>query len=236
MGLAAEPFEAFRVKNALKSIDKNVRHQPSPSRPVTPAILKRVVRVADRLPEGSTLTAAYIILFHSFLRQSNIAAPTSADFDASRQLTRDDIVIGSDHLKIVHKWSKSHQSGSHRAQVIIPEVPGSPLCPKRALLRMLRDSPTRYPAQPLLVFRDTNHMPLTYLRRVWNTVLQVIRIPQPSAYTLHGLRRGAASHVYQADPTARDDIKRHGMWRSDVVDRYLPQPSNKVFNLLKDTL
>lgn len=236
MGLSDQPFEAFRVKNALKSIDKNVRHQPSPSRPVSPALLKQVIRVVRCLPEGPTLAAAYIILFHTFLRQSNIAAPTSADFDASRQLTRADIIIGRGHLTVIHKWSKSHQSASHRAQVIIPEVPGSILCPKQALIQMLQQSPTRYPAQPLLVFRDSNHMPATYLRRVWNTVIIVTGTPQPEKYTLHGLRRGAASHVYQSDPTSREDIKRHGLWKSDVVDTYLPNRTNKVFNSLRDTL
>lgn len=235
MGLPTTSFEAFRVNNALTSIDKNIRHEPSPSRPVSPALLKRIIRIAKRLPEGATLSAAYIILFHTFLRQSNMAAPTSADFDATRQITRGDIIVGSDHLRVIHKWSKSHQSASHHAHILIPEVPGSLLCPKRAFLDMLQVSPTRYPDQPMLVFKDSNHMPATYLRRVWNTILRVIGVPQPESYTLHGLRRGAASHVLEMDPSAREAIKSHGMWRSNVVDKYLPPKSTKVFNILKDT-
>lgn len=63
---------SFKVKNALSSIDVNVRHLPTPSLPVSPAILKHVVRIARRLPEGPTLVAAFVLMFHTFYRQSNL--------------------------------------------------------------------------------------------------------------------------------------------------------------------
>lgn len=91
MGLSDKLFRAFYVKNALVSMDRNVRYTPRPSLPVTPAILKRMVRVTNRLREGSTLTAAYVLLFHTFYRQSNIAALSAALFDHTRQLTRGDV-------------------------------------------------------------------------------------------------------------------------------------------------
>lgn len=236
MGLDSSVFEAFRVKNAMTSIDKNVRHVPSPSLPVSPALLKRVVKVVGRLPNGSAICAALILMFHSFLRQSNFTASTSTLFDPTRQITRGDINIQPDAVTIVLKWSKSHQLASMRSVVTIPAVPGSSLCPRMAVINLLRDVPFKHSQQPLICFKDGSHIPVYHIRKVWNTVLKVLEVPLASSYTLHGLRRGAATHVINTDPSAREDIKRHGMWRSDAVDTYLPSTSSKVFAVLRDTL
>lgn len=236
MGLDNAVFHSFRVRSALTSIDKNVRYQPTPSLPVTPAILTRVILIVSRLPQGHNLVLAYVLMFHTFFRVSNFAAPSRLLFDHTRQLTRDDVRIGSSSLRINHKWSKSNQSASHAATVLVPEIPNSPLCPKTAYIRMLNRNPTRSCRQPMLVFQDGNHIPSTYLRKVWNVVLSTTTIPNSNRYTLHGLRRGAATHVISQDPTLREDIKRHGMWKSDAVDRYLPASANKVFGVMRDSL
>lgn len=236
MGLDTAPFQAYKVRLALKSIDKNVRHVPSPAPPVTPNLLKKVVKIANRLPEGQTVVAALVVMYHTFFRQSNLAAPSSIEFDYTRQLTRDDVSIKRDALVVAHKWSKSHQAAGRRASVTIPAIPDSPLCPKAAVIAMINQVPTRHPKQPFLCFSDRNHMPISYLRRMWSLVLQALAVPNWESYTLHGLRRGAASHVLSADPSARQAIKEHGMWRSDVVDRYLPNVKSKVFHLMRDTL
>lgn len=236
MGLSDQPFRAFYVRNAIFSMDRNVRHTPTPSLPVTPAILKKIVRVAKGLKEGPTVVAAYVLLFHTFYRQSNIAAATAATFDHTRQVTRRDVTIKKDSVVILHKWSKNHQSANHSALTVVPAIPGSSLCPCDALLKMFIHRPTSRPYDPLLMFRDGSHMPASYLRRVWKAVLASINIPHPHAYTLHGLRRGAATHVINSDPTAREDIRRHGLWRSDAMDAYLPSSSSKVFSVMKQTL
>lgn len=236
MGIDTSVFEAFRVRNAISSIDKNIRHVPSPSLPVSPALLKRVIRVVSRLPNGPAISTALILMFHSFMRQSNFAASTSTLFDPTRQITRGDVSIKQDAVTIVLKWSKSHQMASMRSLVTIPAVPGSILCPRMAVLNLLRDVPFTHPQQPLICFQDGSHIPVYHIRKVWSTVLRVLEVPLASSYTLHGLRRGAATHVMNTDPSAREDIKRHGMWRSDAVDAYLPSTSSKVFAVMRDTL
>lgn len=236
MGLDPGPFDAYRVKMAIKSIEKNVRHVAAPSLPVSPSLLKKAIRVIAHLSEGKSIIAALVIMYHTFFRQSNLAAATACEFDYPRQLTRDDVQVLEDRVVVRHKWSKSHQSATNQSQVVIPAVPGSVLCPKQAVLEMVRVIPTRYPQQQFITFKDGDHMPVTYIRKIWVTVLQAIRVPNYQAFTLHGLRRGAATHVYEQDPSARDHIKAHGLWRSSAVDRYLPQNKTKVFDLMRDTL
>lgn len=86
MGLDTTAFEAYKVRLALKSIEKNVRHVPSPAPPVSPNLLKKVVKVAARLPEGPTVVAALVVMYHTFFRQSNLAAQSSTEYDHTRQL------------------------------------------------------------------------------------------------------------------------------------------------------
>lgn len=136
MGLDSSPFSRFKVKNALLSIDKNVRHTPLGALPVSPALLKKSVRVIRRLPNGVSIAAAVIIMFHTFHRQSNFSAQSASAFDPSRQMTRGDITVYPDHLRVAHKWSKSHQASGHHAVTSIPAIPGNPLCPRRAFLDM----------------------------------------------------------------------------------------------------
>lgn len=224
------------MKNALVSIDKNVRYRPSPSLPVTPAIIKRVIRVAARIRDGRTVIAAIVIMFHTFFRLSNLAATTTVEFDATRQLTRGDICVTPSGLSIAHRWSKSHQSASHLATVNVPRVQGSVLCPVQAYMDMIAYIPTRHPRQPMLMFEDGTHMPAPYLRRVWNAIVTALKLPKGTAYTMHGIRRGAATHVISCDPSAREAIMNHGMWRSKAVDAYLPDTSGKVYNIMKKTL
>lgn len=168
-----------------------------------------------------------VIMYHTFFRQSNLAAPTSNEFDYTWQLTRDDVRICDHCVVVIHKWSKRHQSATHQAEVVIPAVLGSILCPREAVRDMVHAIPTRYPNQPFLIFNDGSHMPLPYLRKIWSTVLRAIRVTNHQAYTLHGLL--AATHVYDQDLSARDEIKAHRLWCSDRVDRYLPSKQTKVF-------
>lgn len=236
MGLDAEVFNTYKVRTALMSIDKNVRHMSSPSLAVTPAILRKVIAVISKLREGTSICAILVLMFHTFCRISNFCAPSVLEFDSTRQFTRDDIRIGPDHVALFHKWSKSHQKSSHRAWITVPRVEYSKLCPHKWVCEMLRAVPTRCHHQPLLCFNDYNHMPATYLQRIWNSVMSVINVPNYQAYTLHGLRRGGASHVFDCDSGAREDIKAHGLWRSDTVDKYLPARAKKVFQIMKDSL
>lgn len=236
MGLDAQVFVAFKVRTAMTSMDKNVRHTPSPSLAVTPHILRKMIAVISKLREGTSICAAIVLMFHTFCRVSNFCAPSVLEFDSTGQFTRHDIRLGSDHVALYHKWSKSHQKSSHHAWITIPRIENSVLCPYKWLCKMIDDIPTKRHYQPLLCFSDYNHMPAPYLRRVWNAVISVINVPNPQAYTLHGLRRGGASHVFDCDPGAREHIKAHGLWRSDTVDKYLPSNAKKVFQIMKDSL
>lgn len=115
MGLDSSPFTTFKVRNAFLSIDKNVRDMPATAFPVTLSILRKAVRIIRRLPDGESIAAAVIFMFHTFHRQFNFSAQSAMTFDASRQITRGDVQVFPDCLEVAHKRSKSHQCSGHHA-------------------------------------------------------------------------------------------------------------------------
>ena len=223
------------VKNSVISIRKNVRHTPQPSAPILPDLLIKIIKIASSLKEGPTLVCAFVVLFHTFLRQSNIAAKSSKLFDPTRNLTRGDIALHSHHVVITHKWSKTHQFAGPSRVINIPAIKGSILCPLRAITLMFEYIPTLTLQDPFLMFRERNHIPLSYLNRVWNQLITSLDLP-PAKYTLHGLRRGAATHLYQYDPALKPHIKAHGMWRSDAVDLYIPTSQKIICDAMTSSI
>ena len=57
------------------------------------------------------------------------------------------------------------------------------------------------------------------LRSMFKQVASLAHLEE-ERYTPHSLRRGGATFSYQSG-VPLENIKRHGMWRSSAVDRYL---------------
>lgn len=228
------PFYGVDVSDFLVSIKNNVRYTPHKRLAVHHPMLQRIVLIAAADPEGPSVVFAYVLMFMTFLRQSNLAPRNKAAFDASRHLTRNDILHRPDALIVAIKWSKSQQ-GPTATSVAAPAKPGHVLCPVAAYHNMLRHAPTAANHQPLFVFRDGTCMPTSYMNKVWDKVMDSLGCPR-RAFTLHSLRRGAASQVYTAGGASLPQVKMHGQWASSAVMEYLPNdPSTSdVFNYFKN--
>lgn len=228
------PFYAIDVADFLSSIKNNVRHTPHKRLAVHHPLLERIVIAAAADPEGPSIVFAVVLKFMTFLRQSNLAPRNKSAFDPSRHLTRQDILCRSDALIVAIKWSKSQQ-GPTATSVAAPAKPGHILCPVAAFHNMLHHAPTTCQPQPLFVFTDGTCMPTSYMNKAWDKIMDTLGCP-PRAFTLHSLRRGAASQVYTAGAASLHQVKMHGQWASSAVMEYLPNdPSNSdVFNYFKN--
>lgn len=160
----------------------------------------------------------------SLLRQSNFLAKSVRKFDSSRQLTRGDVSICKKGLLIVIRWEKNMQCSLRSSSVLLPRTSTSSLCPVSLFLRMCALSPTRSCRDPLIMFRDANHMPLSFVQKVWNSILLSIG-HQPTVMRLHGLRRGGATYIAGSSPQARSQLQRYGRWKSNVYDKYIGDPA-----------
>lgn len=214
------PFYSTDATDFITSIKINLRHTPNKRLAVHHDMLQRIIAVAATDPEGPTVVFAYLLMFMTFLQQSNMAPRNKAGFDPTRHLTRQDIVVRTDGLVVAIKWSKSQQ-GPTATSVAAPAKPGHSLCPVSAYYNMLSHAPTTAYQQPLFVFRDGSCMPTSYMNKAWDKVMDTLGCPH-RAFTLHSLRRGAASQVYTARAASIQQLQMHGQWASSAVMEYLP--------------
>lgn len=228
------PFSSIEVSDMMASIKINIRHVPNKKNPVSMDMLPVIVYNVLSDPHGPTVAFAIIVMFFTFLRQSNLAPRNKSAYDGTRHLSRRDVYAATDALVLSIKWSKTQQ-GMTASTVAAPAMPGQIICPVHAYHRMLRLAPTLHPAQPLLSFSDGSPMPISYIDRVWDAALIAMGIPA-RIYTLHSLRRGGATEAYGGGTASLQEIQQHGTWKSRAVYEYLPSdPRNSaVFKYFKD--
>lgn len=229
-------FRSFEFTDILMSVKNNIRHTPVRRMAIPMSALSLIISALSFDPEGPTVTCAVLIMFFTFLRQSNLAPRTKKTFDPSRHLLRSDVIDEGDAIIIRIKWSKTYQ-GPTATSVAAPALPSSPLCPVAAYRNLLASSPTFVHRHPLLSFGDGSAMPLSYLNRAWDLALRRCHMP-PRVFTLHSLRRGGATSALESGAASIEHIRAHGTWNSDAVNVYLPNDPRRsqVYQQFKDIM
>ena len=218
IGLEAPNLSHFRYILMLRALPLTTRHFPSQKLPVIPEILDQICAVCDQVgATGIVLKVAFTFTYYGFLRQSNIAPASLTGFDPSHHTTRGDVTLSPPGLVVQLQWSKTHQAPGTPALVPIPSVPGQR--PSSSLHKHASRCPTRSPANPLLTLPSRRPVTSCYLQRALRCILTALGLPA-HAYSLHSLRRGGATTAFR-DGADFNDVKRHGLWRSDAFWDYV---------------
>ena len=221
-------LSSYKVHLMVRSIERTMDHIPNQREPITIPILHRLCQLTLHYGLwGTVLRCAFLIMFFAFLRQSNVAPRSKADYDATRHTRRTDVTLTPSGLVIAIKWTKTLQKRGRPVKIPLPRIPGSSLCPTQAFSTMRRLIPTSQPNTPLLVMNNnkgrlvlvTTH----HLQQGLSKLITALGL-QPSMYTLHSFRRGGATLAYQSG-IPLDLIKGHGTWDSDAVWEYLRSPT-----------
>ena len=219
---ALDSFEVTLTKKGLKRLLGLATHQKAP---ITPAILGSFKSHLDLTsPQDAAIWCLFTVAFFSFLRKSNLTAPSLRRFDPTRHLCRDDIKFTSQGAVLRIKWSKTLQHKDRLLFVPLPLIPGSPLCPVSAILQFFSLVPAPASAPFFCVPRNGSLRPLTYTDFTSSIKSLISRIGlHPTDFSPHSFRRGGATFAFQAGVPERL-IQRHGDWRSDAYRRYLALP------------
>jgi integrase len=165
------------------------------------------------------MKAAFLLLYFSFLRQSNISPKSAHQYDSTRHLARADIIFSPPGYIIIVKWTKTLQYGKH---VLLP-VPKLTHrhCPVDAMRRMLALRPHNTKKDLPLFTMPNSETPMTtcYLKDAFQIIIQALDMP-PKAYSLHSFRRGGATEAYKAGVNYAQ-VKSHGIWSSDSFWSYI---------------
>jgi hypothetical protein len=179
------------------------------------------------IPNHATIWALFLMAFYIMARKSNLVPDSQQAFDASKQLTRQDIVSHSsgDCLLVTIKWSKTRQCGGKLLQLPLVTVPDSPLCPVSAYNKMVSLVPSKT-SSPAFVFisKAGKHLPLSYPQYQSTLKTLISKIGKnPKNYSSHSFRRGGASYAFQANLPS-EIIKLMGDWSSDAYLEYIHIP------------
>ena len=137
------------------------------------------------------------------------------------------VILHPPGLIVVLKWTKKQQTGASNQAIPLPAIPKDPLCPVAAFKAMLLVSPTMSPNDSLLLLPGVSRNIVTVgkLKTVFRALIKLMG-HQPSAYSLHSLRRTGATLAYEAGVDYLG-IKRHGTWRSGAFWEYITTRSTK---------
>lgn len=225
-GFPTHNFKSTSLSLLLRAIRINKRTPAQQRPPMSIPHLKRLLVCIMDMDYAHHLRAAIVLMFATNFRQSNLAPPTSRQFDGTRHLTRADVRFRSDVMLVYQKWSKTQQQVGRDRWIPIPRVTGSQLCPFSAMRQLLALSPTTSALQPLLTFDDGAPIPLSYINKKFRVALARAGLASAN-YTLHSLRRGGARFLQRSGLDV-PDIAAHGGWRSSAIMRYINNPHKRA--------
>ncbi|PPQ82917.1 hypothetical protein CVT24_008668, partial [Panaeolus cyanescens] len=202
-----------------------------------PINLEILQKISSTLPSNPSIDdlvfdAAIKLAWSGFLRCGEFTV--KGKFSPSVNLARDSVEFkpsfdDADHLKLTLPASKTDTFRKGVTITISRAASGLSTCPVSSLKRLFHESPTDTPQQPL--FRLSNGDPLsrTHFISTLHERLKAVGI-DPSAYSGHSFRRGAATAANAAG-YSDVEIQLLGRWRSDAYKLYIDTPPDRVLAL-----
>ena len=210
--------KSLKINRPLALVKRNI---------ISLQVLQDLVHACNHLVSPFTFKAIFLVAFFGFLRISNIAPHSYAQFDVSRHLTRSDVKFTSSGMRITLKWSKTMQTRDKVHVIFLPLLHPSPLCPVYALKRaLLQYQPL--PHDPLFQVKTKDGHRLVTESRVRKTLSKLnVRLGfEPHHFSFHTFRRSGATCAYNAHVPVQS-IKSHGSWASDCVWSYIQEDQSR---------
>ena len=115
--------------------------------------LSAISKSCTLLSDPPLFRVAFLLAFFAFLRMSNIAPHSKAQFNPMKHILRQDIFFLEPGTHVLLKWTKTLQDSSSHHFVQIPKLANPELYPVRALLDFIYTRPLPKHA-PLFVHRS----------------------------------------------------------------------------------
>lgn len=210
-------LSSFGVHKTLRGIDRISTHIPSQAPELSITEIKHISQVCLALgPTFSGHHAALLIMFASFLRQSNASLSGS---DVHMLRTRD-LNLQDGTLWVTIRSSKTIIAPTQAVSLPVYPARGRH-CPVAAWLYHRHRSPRSLTDHAFLC-DDLSPITPASLLKIVKIALADIGSPKTSTVTLHSLRRSASCHAARGGATV-DDVRAMGTWHGDSVFTYVPR-------------
>jgi hypothetical protein len=191
---------------------------------VSPELLLMMVGLLDLTQFNDVMMkAAMLVAFFGMFRKDNITIAKAEAFNPRSNLTRGDFRICGSKIWIRVGHSKVNQFGVRFHWVPLVAIPGSPLCPVRAVMDALAIDSGLSADSPMFLWRTTDLAPSRPMTHT-NFVGRFKRLVKEcgldwTKYSGHSFRRGGATFAFNlgANPEL---IKYLGDWASEAYQRY----------------
>eukprot|EP00854_Cymbomonas_tetramitiformis_P003768 gene3768-biopygen3706 len=228
------------VAATLQLVKRCWGRPPKPVMPLTLADLAKMALLISMHDLGQeSLWAAILMGFFGLFRKDNLTTGKAGAWNTRGALVRDDILFLDDvsmvWVRVRH--SKTIQCGERQNRVPLQAVPGSLLCPVRALMRLMEGTAGRPVDSALFVMEKTTGrrasvVPMTHDALVAGIKALAERVGlNPASYARHSLRRGGATAAMRLDVNSLY-IKMQGDWKSDCFERYCELDTEQKLVLL----
>lgn len=213
-------FDEYDQKELIRGIHNRSTHIPSPAPriPLTDLFkLSDGLRAIGRSVLGER--AAILVMYASFLRQSNILFCLSSE--GRHMLQRRHLVIAGDTLWVLVTSSKTTSAASSRWLPIQRST--SRHCPVYAWHAHVQTSPAG-PTAPAFLSAEQLALEPHRLTLLCRSILKLCKSKYHTQFSLHSLRRtGAIEAILHGASEA--DVRLHGLWSSDspAFHTYVPK-------------
>lgn len=209
------------VKDVRAAINRGAKEDVKKAIPLTTAILEKIFQESDNTFQGCRDRCYVALSFFGELRASDAANLLAKN--ASIQVYQGEEVL---ILRLVR--SKTDQA-AEGAKVVIASLPVG-FCPVKAYKAYIqvRDQDC------ITLFHQAKKpealKPTSFSTIVKNLIEKAGIDPQ--GFSSHSGRRGGATAAFNAGVN-REDIKRHGRWKSDAVDEYIEVDMDRAVEVTK---
>ena len=93
------------VRNYLRAVNVQVTHIPRPRSTLSLQDVFNISVTLCKLDNSLVYRAAILLSYYGFLRISNLVPSTQNSFDSTRQLTRGDVILLPDSVRLHLKWA-----------------------------------------------------------------------------------------------------------------------------------
>ena len=211
----------LRYYKALTGIRKRLRHRVKHAQPMTVELLEEIEQIVNIADEKELVVwTALVTGFHLVIHKSNLV-PIKRVHDMMHNIVRNDIKYTEGIMIIDVHWSKTNQFGEYLDNDPTVGNPDSAICPVSWLLYMMNTIPASGSHNLFCYCTSTDIVPITYrdlmvYMRHW---LQLLG-EDPSAFSSHSLRRGAATHAHNCN-IPDSEIQCMGHWKSQCFTTYI---------------
>ena len=136
-----------------------------------------------------------------------------------------DIVSGPSGLLVTIRSTKTLKVARDPVVLALPRLPGSYACPSAAWDAYVAGVPG-LPMSPAFLLSTGRALTTRVMVNMLKRALVVLGCPYAQSTSSHSLRRGG-SLAARAAGAAREDIQKHGTWKSDsAMSAYVPRQSS----------